>query len=112
MATLAFFSGLKYYEILLKDDLVVEQGGLAVHLLNSNPSMPYQHVALAQQPASYLRLGVDNIAKLDLLLAKFLLVLLQPGLVVLDEQVDGVSLGQKGRPEGGILNIPWNGPDH
>ena len=42
---------------------------------------------------------LHDVAKLDLLLAKLLLVFLQPRLVVLDEQVDGVPLGQKCRPE-------------
>ena len=41
---------------------------------------------------------LHNVAKLDLLLAKLLLVLLQPGLVVLDEKVDGVALRQECRP--------------
>ena len=107
---------LKILIVLLKENhLVVEQGRLAVHLLDSDPGVPHQHVALAQQPACHLRLRVaanvnvdssfyyaqkylHNVAEFDLLLAKFLLVFLQPGLVVLDEEVDGVALGQKCRP--------------
>ena len=75
-------------------------------------------MTLAQQPAGHLWFSVagkaefvlifviddaqgehlHNVAKLDLLLAKLLLVLLQPGLVVLDEEVDGVALRQECRP--------------
>ena len=55
-------------------------------------------MALAEEPPGHLRLRVDDVAELDLLLAKLLLVLLQPRLVVLYEQVDGVALGQEGRP--------------
>ena len=74
-------------------------------------------MTLAQQPAGHLWFSVagkaelvlifvidaqgehlHNVAKLDLLLAKLLLVLLQPGLVVLDEKVDGVALRQECRP--------------
>ena len=54
--------------------------------------MSHQHMALAEQAARHLRLGVDHVAELDLLLPELHLVLLQPGLVVLDEEVDGVSL--------------------
>ena len=75
-------------------------------------------MTLAQQPAGHLWFSVagkaelvlifviddaqgehlHNVAKLHLLLAKLLLVLLQPGLVVLDEKVDGVALRQECRP--------------
>ena len=60
--------------------------------------MSHQHMALAEQAARHLRLGVDHVAELDLLLPELLLVLLQPGLVVLDEEVDGVALRQECRP--------------
>lgn len=72
--------------------LVVEEGRLSVHFLYSNPSMADHDMALVVEAPSDLWLGVDDVAELDLLLAKLLLVLLQPGLVVLDEQVDGVAL--------------------
>ena len=97
--------------------LIVEQCGLAIHLLNGNPGVSNKHMTLAQQPAGHLWFSVagkaelvlifvidaqgehlHNVAKLDLLLAKLLLVLLQPGLVVLDEEVDGVALRQECRP--------------
>ena len=72
--------------------LVVEEGRLPIHFLDSNPGMSHQHMALAKQAAGHLRLSVDHVAELDLLLPELLLVLLQPGLVVLDEEVDGVTL--------------------
>ena len=82
--------------------LVVEEGRLPIHLLDSNPGMSHQHMALAKKAAGHLRLSVDHVAELDLLLPELLLVLLQPGLVVLDEQVDGVALGEEGRPGQGL----------
>ena len=60
--------------------------------------MSHQHMALAKKAAGHLRLSVDHVAELDLLLPELLLVLLQPGLVVLDEEVDGVSLRQESGP--------------
>ena len=55
------FLNLKDLEILivlLKVHLIVEQCRLAVHLLDGDPGVPHQHVALAQQPASHLWLSV------------------------------------------------------
>ena len=65
-------------------------------------SVTHHDVALAEESAGHLGLRVDHVAELDLLLAELLLVLLQPGLVVLDEQVDGVALGEEGRPGQGL----------
>ena len=33
-------------------------------------------------------------------------------LIVLDEEVEGVSLGEKGGPQLGIFHVPGNGADH
>jgi len=98
--------------IVLRKCLIVEQGGLSIHLLDSDPGVTHQHMALAEKSACHLGFSVDNVAKLDLLLAKFLLVLLQPRLVVLDEEVDGVSLGQECRPESCILDIARDWSNH
>ena len=100
--------------------LIVEDGWLSVHLLDRHLGVAHHHVAAGQQPPGNLGLGVaanqnmvsnsnltlteilfdlyriehrylHNISKLDLFLAKLLLVFLKPRLVILDEQVNGVS---------------------
>ena len=40
------------------------------------------------------------------------LILLQPGLVVMDEEVYGVALAEEGGAQGAILDVTRGGPDH
>ena len=40
------------------------------------------------------------------------LILLQPGLVVMDEEVYGVALAEEGGAQGAILDVARGGPDH
>jgi len=94
------------------EELVVEDGRLTVHLLDSDLGVADHDITLGQQPPGHLLLGVHNVSELDLLLPELLLVLLQPGLVILDEQMNGVSLGQKGRSKGGVLHISGDGAYH
>ena len=100
--------------------LIVEDGWLSVHLLDRHLGVAHHHVAAGQQPPGNLGLGIaanksmvsnsnltlteilfdlyrterrylHNVSKLDLFLAKFLLIFLQPSLIVLDEQMNCVT---------------------
>ena len=91
------------------EQLVAEDGWLTIHLLDRHLGVTHHHIPRTQQSPDNLGLGIPaekhmnqkhhlrqwqylhNISKLDLLLAELLLVLLQPSLVVLDEQVNGVT---------------------
>jgi len=94
------------------DPLVVEDSGLAVHLLDLYFGVADHDMPNAKKTLSHLRVSVYDISKLDLLLAKLLLVLLQPGLVILDEKVSGMTFTEKGRPKGCILHITRNWSNH
>ena len=91
------------------EQLVAEDGWLTIHLLDRHLGVTHHHIPRTQQSPDNLGLGIPaekhmnqihqltqcqylhNISKLDLLLAELFLVLLQPSLVVLDEQVNGVT---------------------
>jgi len=92
--------------------LVCEDGWLTIHLLDRHLGVSHHHISGTQQSPGNLRLSVHNISKLDLLLSKLLLVLLQPLLIVLDEEVDGVAFRKESRSEGGILHITGDWTNH
>jgi len=92
--------------------LVSEQCGLAIHLLHGDLSMADQDVASSKQASGNLGLSVHDVSKLDLLFPKFLLVLLQPSLIVLNKKMNGVTFRKESRTKSGVLDIAWNGADH
>merc|ERR1712002_1151708 len=64
--------------------LIGEKRWLTIHLLDSNTSMAHKHMTSSKQPTGNFRLCIHNISKLDLLLAKLFLILLQPSLIILN----------------------------
>lgn len=73
----------------------------SIHPLDANLNTltrgpTYNDAALPEQALSCLSFGEDHITKLDLSRSKFLLVSLQPSLIVLYEEVAGLTMREEG----------------
>jgi len=93
--------------------LGVHYCGSSVHLLHSDlDSVRDPDAPFGQEESCDLLMSVYHIPKLDLSSSKPLLIPLKPGLVILDEEVTGLTSGQQRGTQLVVLHVAWDGPNH